>query len=96
MPELANWPNNSPNDWRCKEGRDDWADESLGLIGSADIREPLEQEIAEPDFQESRHENSEKLSWAFKLVRKETKLKRDRKAYPRKSCEEGSSCSGPA
>ena len=63
MPELANRSNSSPNDRRREEDWDDRADKLLGLVGSADVGEPLEHKIPDPNFQESCHENSEKLSW---------------------------------
>ena len=62
MSKLANWSNGSPNNRRREEDRDDRADKLLGLVGSADVGEPLEHKIPDPDFQESCHENSEELS----------------------------------
>ena len=60
--ELANWSKKSPKDGSCKEDLDRWTDELLGLIESANVEEPLKQEISEPNLQESRHNNSENLS----------------------------------
>ena len=73
--ELANWPNKSPHDGRCEEDRGDWAHELLGLVGGTDVREPLEQEIPEPDLQESCHCDSKKLSWGVQ-VRLDTHISR--------------------
>ena len=65
--ELTDWSNESPHDGRCEEDRGDWAHELLGLVGVTDVRESLEQEIPEPDFQERCHGDSKGLSWDVRV-----------------------------
>ena len=81
--ELADWSDKSPHDGRGEEDRGNWAHELLGLVGVTDVSESLEQEIPEPDFQESCHGDSKGLSWDVR-VRADTYIEVGFRGVPQK------------